>query len=82
MNTTSQLHGIPVALDTFCERAGINRVTAWHWRRKGWLKVHSICGRLYITPEALESFNRRLAAGEFDNHRRFKELKNQKQKPG
>ena len=54
-----------VALGKFLEEAGLSSITAWRWRRKGWLKTTNICGRQYLTAEAIEDFKRRAAAGEF-----------------
>lgn len=34
-------------------------------RRKGWLVTTNICGRLYLTAEAIAEFTRRAEAGEF-----------------
>jgi hypothetical protein len=39
--------------------------TLWRWRKKGWLKTVNICGRQYVSADALADFNRRAAAGEF-----------------
>lgn len=54
-----------VSLNKFCQEAGINPVTAWRWRRAGWLSTVNICGRQYLTGEAIADFLRRAEAGEF-----------------
>lgn len=63
--TPSVVNELPIALDKFIEVVGITDTTAWRWRQKGWLQTANICGRLYITPEAVREFNRRMLAGEF-----------------
>jgi len=55
----------PLALDKYLHESGISPVTAWRYRRKGWLKTINICGRHYLTREAIADFNRRAKAGEF-----------------
>ncbi len=55
----------PVALDKFIADSGISPTTAWRFRKRGWLTTINICGRHYITAEALAEFNRRAAAGDF-----------------
>ncbi len=65
---TSKPHidtGAPVALAAFTAQAGLNPVTAWRWRKKGWITTINIAGRQYITREEVERFNARAAAGEF-----------------
>jgi hypothetical protein len=55
----------PIALDKYLAESGISPVTAWRYRRKGWLKTINICGRHYLTRDAIAEFNRRAQAGEF-----------------
>ncbi len=69
MNATSQ-NTIPanrpiVSLHKFCQEAGISDVTAWRWRKAGWLSTVNIAGRRYLTGEAVADFLRRVEAGEF-----------------
>ena len=40
-------------------------MTAWRWRKRGWLKTVNIAGRPYLTDKALAEFLRRAEAGEF-----------------
>lgn len=54
-----------IALNRWCRMAGIAPVTAWRYRRRGWLKTLNICGRIYVTSTALAEFLRRAEAGEF-----------------
>lgn len=54
-----------VSLSRWMDEMGIAPVTAWRWRKKGLLQTVNIQGRLYLTREAVESFTRRAAAGEF-----------------
>jgi hypothetical protein len=53
------------ALNKWRREVGINHSTAWRWRQKGWLETVNICGRQYVTSEAIAKFKRRAAAGEF-----------------
>lgn len=55
----------PMALDKWIAEVGINPSTAWHWRKRGWLKTVNIAGRLYLTAEQRAEFTRRASAGEF-----------------
>jgi hypothetical protein len=57
--------GTIVALNNWLAQVGVAPVTAWRWRRKGWLKTVNIMGRVYITDDALREFKRRAEAGEF-----------------
>jgi predicted site-specific integrase-resolvase len=54
-----------VALNRWSTEAGISAITAWRWRKKGWLKTINICGRVYLTADAIAEFTRRAEAGEF-----------------
>jgi hypothetical protein len=55
----------PISLSRFQELSGWSNTTLWRMRRKGWLQVIRICGRCYITPQAIVDFNRRAGLGEF-----------------
>jgi hypothetical protein len=59
-----------VALNSWLAPLGVGPVTAWRWRRKGWLPTVNICGRVYVTREAVAEFERRAAAGEFAKEHR------------
>jgi predicted site-specific integrase-resolvase len=69
METTLNLTNGParaiVSLQQWLADVGVTACTAWRWRKKGWLKTVNICGRQYLTQEAIEEFRRRAAAGEF-----------------
>lgn len=68
MNTTTKntLDTRPLmSLAKFCRDSGISDVTAWRWRRRGWLVTVNICGRQYITDKGLAEFLRRAESGEF-----------------
>ena len=54
-----------VALPRWCESIGLSPVTAWRFRKRGWLKTVNIAGRVYLTDEAVHEFTRRAEAGEF-----------------
>jgi predicted site-specific integrase-resolvase len=52
-------------LHKFCEQAGISDVTAWRWRKSGWLTTVNIAGRPYLTDKAIADFLWRAEVGEF-----------------
>jgi hypothetical protein len=56
---------IGIALSLFCERLGITDITAWRWRKRGWLRTTNIAGRQYVMPEDMREWKRRARAGEF-----------------
>ena len=55
----------PIALNKWLAGVGVTLMTAWRWRKNGWLKTVNIAGRVYITREAIKDFTRRVEAGEF-----------------
>jgi hypothetical protein len=60
VNTTPQ-QTVPanrpiISLSKFCQEAGISTVTAWRWRRRGWLVTVNIYGRQYIANNGLTAF--------------------------
>jgi predicted site-specific integrase-resolvase len=54
-----------ISLNKWLGQVGVKPLTAWRWRRKGWLKTVNIAGRVYLTQGAIEEFHRRAVAGEF-----------------
>lgn len=54
-----------ISLSKWLEQVGITACTAWRWRKKGWLKTVNICGRQYLTQEAIEEFTERAKRGDF-----------------
>lgn len=54
-----------ISLSKWLAKVGITPVTAWRWRKRGWLKTVNIAGRQYLTQEAIDEFRRRAQAGEF-----------------
>lgn len=54
-----------ISLAKWLEQTGVTSCTAWRWRKKGWLKTVNICGRQYLTQEAISEFKNRATAGEF-----------------
>ena len=54
-----------MSLQEFPENVGVSGVTAWRWRRKGWLATVNIADRQYVTGEVISEFLRRAEAGEF-----------------
>jgi predicted site-specific integrase-resolvase len=61
---SSQAGGV-ISLNRWVAQVGVTQVTAWRWRKHGWLKTVNIAGRQYLTQEAIEEFRRRAVAGEF-----------------
>ena len=57
--------GAVVSLSRWLEQVGVTACTAWRWRKKGWLKTVNICGRQYVTQDAVEDFTARAKRGEF-----------------
>ena len=54
-----------ISLSKWAEQVGITAITAWRYRKRGWLQTVNICGRVYLTPEAIAAFTRRAESGEF-----------------
>jgi hypothetical protein len=54
-----------ISLSKWLTEVGITPITAWRWRKRGWLKTVNIAGRQYLTQEAIDEFHRRAVAGEF-----------------
>ena len=54
-----------VSLNKWLAQADISDVTAWRWRKKGWLKTVNINGRLYLTAAAIREFIDRAERNEF-----------------
>ena len=54
-----------VALNQWCKRVGLAPITAWRFRKRGWLRTVNIAGRIYITDQAIREFTQRAEAGEF-----------------
>jgi hypothetical protein len=52
-------------LNRWLAETGRSTITGWRWRKKGWLKTVNICGRVYLTAEAIAEFTTRAQAGEF-----------------
>ena len=54
-----------VSLSSWVEQLGVTTCTVWRWRRKGWLKVVNICGRLYVSTRTIQEFMERAQRGDF-----------------
>ena len=54
-----------ISLSKWLEQVGVSAITAWRWRKRGWLKTINITGRPYLTQDAIDEFQRRAAMGEF-----------------
>jgi hypothetical protein len=65
-NITIPLQALPpISLTRFQELSGWSSATTWRMRQRGWLEVIRICGRCYVTPQAILEFNERAISGEF-----------------
>ena len=64
-SSTDGSTGNLVALNTWLPSLGVQPITAWRWRKKGWITTTNICGRVYISRDTILDFERRAAAGEF-----------------
>lgn len=53
------------SLQNFCRSAGITPITAWRFRKRGWLNTVNIAGRQYLTSEGIAEFKQRAAKGDF-----------------
>ena len=51
--------------DDWLKSLGRSTATGWRWRRRGWLRVINIGGRLYLPAEEAGRFLQRAEAGEF-----------------
>jgi hypothetical protein len=53
---------------SFLRELGRDPITGWRWRKAGMIQTVNICGRQYVTAEAVAEFKRRAEAGEFAKH--------------
>ena len=65
INLNSLSTGAVVSLSKWLAEVGVTQITAWRWRKKGWLHTVNISGRQYLTQEGIDEFHRRAVAGEF-----------------
>jgi predicted site-specific integrase-resolvase len=65
LSTSTSSSATVVSLSKWLEQVGVTPITAWRWRKKGWLRTVNIAGRQYLTQEAIDEFHRRVVAGEF-----------------
>lgn len=54
-----------VAFGKWLDSIGVSHTTGWRWKTSGWISTVNISGRLYVTAESIEDFERRAKAGEF-----------------
>jgi hypothetical protein len=54
-----------IAYDHWLVEVGISSATGWRWRRDGLITTVNILGRVYVSRDAVEAFERRAAAGDF-----------------
>jgi len=65
VSSPASIAGNLIALNSWLASLGVKPVTAWRWRRKGWLSTVNICGRVYVSRDTIADFERRAASGEF-----------------
>ena len=53
------------SFDGFLQGKGLTRTTGYRYRKQGLLATVNVFGRLYITRDEIEKFERRAIAGEF-----------------
>lgn len=63
------------SLKSWCDDVGTTAMTAWRWRKAGWLKTVNIAGRVYVTSEAAAEFKQRAESGEFAKEHKVPALK-------
>jgi hypothetical protein len=54
-----------LAFDRWLKDIDRTPATGWRWRKRGWIKTINVCGRLYVSRDEINRFERRAAAGEF-----------------
>jgi len=54
-----------IPLRRWLTELGVSKVTAWRWRKRGYIRLISIAGRNYIARAEIRKFEERAAAGEF-----------------
>jgi hypothetical protein len=59
-STTSEL----VSADAYRKAIGRSRQWVWRMKREGLLDQVNICGKVYLTRESIEEFERKAKAGE------------------
>lgn len=69
-NTVSTDDRPPMAWARFLSSIGVSTQTGWRWRKLGLIQTHAIAGKPYVSAVEIESFNQRLAAGEFSGIRK------------
>lgn len=62
---SSEPAGSLVPFDGWLQGMGKTRITGFRYRKQGLISVVNIFGRLYVTREEIEKFERRAIAGEF-----------------
>jgi len=54
-----------MSFEAWIKQVGRSRTTGFEWRRAGMIETHDICGRPYVTQDAVVKFLERTRAGEF-----------------
>jgi len=57
---------------------GRTPATGWRWRRDGLIVTQNVCGRVFVSRQAIADFERRAASGEFaSEHKTPKRISSQ-----
>ena len=54
-----------LAFDRWLKDIDKTPATGWRWRKRGWINTVNICGRVFVSRQAIADFERRAASGEF-----------------
>lgn len=57
-------HSGLVSSTPWLKSTGRSRTTLWRWRKASFIETVTIAGRLYLTKEQMDAFERRAIAGE------------------
>jgi len=57
--------GTLVSFDDWINSLGKTRTTGWRWRKGGLIRTVNIFGKLYISREEIDCFEKRAIAGQF-----------------
>jgi hypothetical protein len=56
-----------VPFERWLSSMGRSSCTGWRWRRRGWIVVIRVAGRLYVSDKEIRRFQQRAEAGEFSS---------------
>ncbi len=56
---------MPIPYRQLLRNLNMSPTTGWRLRKRGWLRTYAVAGKLYVSPQGIESFLVRADAGEF-----------------